>query len=102
MSFIRRAQELGFSLAEIGELLTLRKDRDTTTGEVKAQAEAKITDITDRIEDLRRIRHALEHLAGQCTGSEGPTGSCPLLAELASVGGLQRTPSRKSRGQEAE
>src|SRR5713226_8911199 len=42
LRFIRRAQELGFSLAEIGELLSLRVSRSTTSGDIRARAEAKI------------------------------------------------------------
>ena len=45
LRFIRRAQELGFSLREISELLTLRVDPDTTCGEVKQRADDKIADI---------------------------------------------------------
>src|SRR5262245_14308151 len=49
LRFIRRAKELGFSLKEIGELLTLRIDPDTDSGDVKRRAEAKIADIDARI-----------------------------------------------------
>ncbi len=82
LQFIRRSQELGFTLSEIGDLLTLRTDPDTTAAEVKERAEAKIADIETRMHDLEKIRHALGHLAGQCRGGEGPTGDCPLLAAM--------------------
>ena len=45
LRFIRRAQELGFSLREIRELLSLRVSRTTTSAEIRARAEAKISDI---------------------------------------------------------
>ena len=91
LQFIRRSQELGFTLAEIGDLLTLRADPHTTAAEVKERAEAKIDDIDARISDLRQIQHALTHLAGQCKGGEGPTGDCPLLAAMGPLsGGAQR------------
>jgi len=83
LRFIRRAQELGFQLTEIEDLLTLRADPRTTAAQVKERAEAKIADITERIADLEEIRHALQHLVGQCEGGRGPTGECPLLAELS-------------------
>lgn len=61
----------------IEELVVPRADPDTTAAGVKARAEARITDIERRIRDPRRIRHALEHLAGQCRGGEGPRGRMP-------------------------
>src|SRR6267378_3981697 len=45
LRFIRRAQELGFSLKEIRELLSLRVSRSTTSRDIRARAEAKIVDI---------------------------------------------------------
>ena len=56
LRFIRRAQELGFTLAEIAELLALRLDPHTTAADVKARAEQKIEEIDRRIHDLERIR----------------------------------------------
>lgn len=86
LHFILRAKELGFTLSEIGELLTLRLDPGTTAKEVKARAETKIADLDERIRDLERIRHALQHLAGRCEGGSGPVGDCPLLDELSALG----------------
>ena len=82
LRFIRRAQELGFTLTEIGELLALRLDPSTTAADVKARAEEKIQEIDGRLRDLEQIRHALTHLAGRCRGGRGPTGDCPLLEAL--------------------
>lgn len=87
LQFIRRSQELGFTLSEIEELLSLRTDPHTTAADVKARAEAKVADIEVRIQDLRQIQDALKHLAGQCRGGRGPTGDCPLLAALGPLGG---------------
>lgn len=87
LQFIRRSQELGFTLSEIEELLTLRTDPRTTAADVKARAEAKIADIETRIQDLRQIQHALQDLAGQCRGEHGPTGDCPLLAAMGPLDG---------------
>ena len=87
LQFIRRGQELGFTLVEIEELLTLRTDPGTTAADVKGRAEAKIADIETRISDLREIQHALRHLAGQCEGGQGPTGDCPLLAAMGPLAG---------------
>jgi Hg(II)-responsive transcriptional regulator len=86
LRFIRRAQELGFTLAEIGELLELRLDPGTTAADVKQRAVQKIDEIDAKLRDLERIRDALTHLAGRCRGGRGPTGDCPLLDALGPIG----------------
>ena len=87
LRFIRRAQELGFTLTEIGELLALRLNPSTTAADVKARAEEKIQEIDGRLRDLELIRQALTHLAGRCRGGHGPTGDCPLLDALGPIDG---------------
>lgn len=52
---IKRAQELGFSLDEIAELLALRVDRDTACDEMKHQAENKIASVREKIKMLQQI-----------------------------------------------
>jgi MerR family transcriptional regulator, copper efflux regulator len=86
LRFIRRAQELGFTLSEIAELLELRLEPSTTAGLVKERAERKIVEVEGKIRDLTRIRDALSHLAGRCRGGRGPTGDCPLLEALGPLG----------------
>jgi MerR family copper efflux transcriptional regulator len=82
LHFIKRAKELGFSLKEIKELLFLRVSPEVTCDEVRARAEAKITDIEDKIRQLQRMRRALVRLAETCQGS-GPVSECPILESLA-------------------
>lgn len=79
--FIKRAQELGFTLNEIEELLTLRVDPEMDCGAVKQRAEAKIADVEAKIHDLERIRAALASLATACSG-HGPTSDCPILEAM--------------------
>ncbi len=79
--FIRRAKDLGFSLSEIADLLSLRVDADTTCADVKARAEEKIASIQDRIHSLQRMERALTDLASSCRGSE-PASECPILEAL--------------------
>ncbi len=76
--FVKRAQELGFTLKEISELLALRIDPDSDRGEVRRRAEAKANDIEQKIHDLQSMRSALVDLAGTCDGC-GPTSECPIL-----------------------
>lgn len=81
LRFIRRAQELGFTLAEITELLGLRVDEASACGAVEARARAKLVTVADKIDDLRRIGDALERLVEKCEARE-PTSDCPILEEL--------------------
>lgn len=81
IQFIKRAKELGFSLKEISELLSLRVDPNTTCGDVKRRAETKITDIEEKIRVLQRIKKALTRLIVLCSG-EGPTSECPIMEVL--------------------
>ena len=76
--FIRRAKELGFTLREINELRELRVDPDKSCADVRELARAKIVEVEARLNDLQRIREALEALAHACRG-KGPTSDCPIL-----------------------
>src|SRR5262245_7656999 len=82
LRFIRRAKELGFTLREIKELLALSGDPGATRGDVRARAEAKVTDIEERVRDLLRIKGALQALTARCHG-DGPLEGCPILEALA-------------------
>ena len=79
--FIRRAQDLGFTLAEITELLSLRIDEVSACGAVETRARAKLVSVEEKIGDLRRIGDALERLVEKCEAHE-PTSDCPILEEL--------------------
>lgn len=76
--FIRGAQNLGFSLKEIGELLELRVASGASKAEIKAQAEAKVDEIAEKMIDLQRMRDTLMKLIGACDGT-GPLDDCPIL-----------------------
>jgi len=78
IQFIKNAKELGFSLKEISELFALRVKSKAKCGDIKKKAEAKITDIDERIKTLQRMKNALKKLVSQCIG-EGPIGDCPIL-----------------------
>jgi MerR family copper efflux transcriptional regulator len=79
--FIKRAQELGFSLKDIKELLSLRAAPEARCAEVRAHAEAKIKAIEDKIGSLMAMKKALSTLVTECSG-EGPLTDCPILACL--------------------
>ena len=81
VQFIRHAKDLGFTLKEIAELLAMRVAAGKTCADVRALARAKISDIDRRMDDLQRVREALERVARRCRG-EGPTSECPILDAL--------------------
>lgn len=81
IQFIKRAQELGFSLKEIHELLSLRFDHNTPAIEIRKKAERKVEDIDAKIANLQHIKHALLMLIGQCDG-HGTVDDCPIIAAL--------------------
>ena len=80
--FIKRAQELGFSLKEIKELLTLRAASGTRCEQVRERAAAKIKDIEEKVESLRAMRTALSRLIVECAGQGPVTKGCPILEAL--------------------
>ena len=86
--FIKRAQELGFTLAEIKELLALRIDGKRNRSEVRTLAEAKISDIEQKIRTLERMKRALSELTERCAGC-GPSSECPILESIDSEEVLQ-------------
>ena len=65
--FARYAQDLGFSLEEIKELLSLRATRGAKSGEVKRRTKRDVDEINDRIHALEQIRAALQHLVSLCS-----------------------------------
>ncbi len=81
LRFIRRAQELGFSLGEIVELLSLRVSRRTTSAHIRTRAQAKIVDIEAKIESLESMKKTLRKLTTVCDGCM-PLAECPILESL--------------------
>lgn len=81
LRFIKRAKELGFTLSEIKDLLSLRLDPTTTCADVKQRAEEKIDDIEAKIRTLRRMKNALMKVTKACSG-RGGTSECPILEAL--------------------
>ena len=79
--FIKKAKQLGFSLREVRELLFLRVDSRATAADLKKRVDGKISEIDDRLQDLKRMRAGLVRLSKAYTG-KGPVGDCPLLDAL--------------------
>ncbi len=81
LRFIRRAQELGFSLKEVRELQSLRVSRTATAASIRERAEMKIADIEMKITTLESIRKSLRKLAQSCNGC-AHVAECPILESL--------------------
>jgi len=82
--FIRQAQELGFSLREIGELLALRADPATDCARVRERAIAKRAEVERKISQLMRIRAALDELIAACPG-EGAVRACTIMEHFTAA-----------------
>ena len=80
--FIKRAQELGFSLKEINELLALRIAPNSTRADVRKRAATKIADIEEKVKHLGAMRKVLVQLTESCCGN-GPASDCPILESLS-------------------
>jgi MerR family copper efflux transcriptional regulator len=79
--FIRSAKELGFSLNEIAELLSLRVDPKRSCGDVKLRASTKLADIRQKRRALGRMERVLTKLVAACE-TRRPTRDCPILEAL--------------------
>lgn len=79
--FIKKAQELGFSLKEVKELLSLKWSGSHSASEVKQLTEQKILDIEAKIQSLLAMKAALQELASTCSG-KGSIDDCPILNSL--------------------
>lgn len=80
--FIRQAQELGFSLREIEELLSLRADPAADCADVRGQAVAKRVEVDRKITQLQHIRGALDALIASCPGG-GALRACTIIDAMA-------------------
>ena len=80
LRFIRRARDLGFSVAEIGELLALWQDRTRRSADVKHVAQKHLEVLQARIRDMQQMSQTLQTLVSCCAGDDRP--DCPILADL--------------------
>lgn len=85
LQFIRRSKDLGFSLKEIGELLSLNSNKKSLCKNVKSKAQKKVAEIQSKIDDLTRMKSVLSQLIEFCH-SEAPSSECPILDSLKGKG----------------
>ena len=81
LRFIKRARDLGFSMAEITELVSLWHDRRRASADVKRIAQTHVAELEKRIQAMQDMRRTLQNLLHHCHGDERP--DCPILDNLA-------------------
>lgn len=81
LQFLKRARSFGFTIEDCRELMSLYRDRNRSSGDVKAIAERRIAEIDLKIGELQALRDTLGHLVDRCHGDERP--DCPILDDLA-------------------
>jgi MerR family copper efflux transcriptional regulator len=82
LAFIKRSRDLGFSLEEVGKLLTLWQDRQRASADVKALARQHIDELNQKIRELGQLRDTLQDLVEHCQSDHRP--DCPILKNLES------------------
>ena len=80
LAFIRRARELGFSLADIRTLLALAQPGRQSCAEVKTIASEHLQDVRSKIADLRRLAAVLDEAVRRC--GDGDVPDCPVIQVL--------------------
>lgn len=85
LQFIKRARTLGFSIRQIGVLLSLWQDRSRTSAEVKRLASEHIEELEHKIREMQSMSGALKQLVEHCHGDHRP--ECPILDGLAVADG---------------
>lgn len=87
LKFVRKAQELGFSLSEIRELLILRSDLVPACSHVKELLDQKLTAVEQKIAELQSLERSLKRALQKCkrelkTAAAGDEGCCPIIDEI--------------------
>ena len=83
LRFIKRSRELGFSMADIGELVSLWRSRRRASVNVKRIAQRHSDELGLRIEAMQAMQRTLRHLIHCCHGDDRP--DCPILDDLAGL-----------------
>jgi Cu(I)-responsive transcriptional regulator len=81
LQFIKRGRDLGFSMAEIAELVDLWRNRQRASASVKRIAQKHVEDLAHRIEAMQAMQRTLSSLLHHCHGDQRP--DCPILDDLA-------------------
>ncbi|HDZ08588.1 Cu(I)-responsive transcriptional regulator [Pseudohongiella sp.] len=80
LTFIAHARTLGFSIAQIGDLLSLRHDPHRASREVKAVAQQHLQELNAKMQELKRMQTLLSDMIAKCPGDDDP--NCSILQQL--------------------
>lgn len=89
LQFIIHAKDIGFTLSEIADLLSMRVSSKTTCSDIRNLASLKVSDIETRIDKLHSLRKVLLKLIDMCN-RQGLTGACPILDVLENKREIRR------------
>lgn len=93
LRFIKHAQQLGFALEEIQQMLALRSDDPAACARIEAMTREKVHAVRQHLSELQRLEGTLQELVSSCARHES-TDACPILS-LLSLG--MREPDRRTR-----
>ena len=93
LRFIRHARDLGFSIKQIAELVSLWQNRRRPSSKVKALAQAHIEELERKAAETLAMKRTLEHLVHCCHGDDRP--ECPILDTLSAADGRKHAKERK-------
>jgi MerR family copper efflux transcriptional regulator len=83
LRFIKRGRDLGFSMAEIAELVSLWNNRRRASASVKRIAQKHADELAQRVAAMQEMQRTLTHLIHGCQGNDRP--DCPILDDLAGM-----------------
>lgn len=83
LRFVRRARDLGFTVKQIDDLLTLWRDCGRASADVKQIAMGHVAELERKMQELKEMTETLRHLASNCQGNNRP--DCPILTSLGNA-----------------
>ena len=95
LRFVKRARDLGFGMAEVGELLALFRDPRRASADVRRVASRHLREVEQKLVELERLRGSLAALVARCHGDGEP--DCPILDELVGRPAPRRSPAERPR-----
>lgn len=90
--FIKQAQQCGFTLSEIRDLLVLRSHTATCCGDVRKRAIEKKLQVESKIRAMKAMSKALDQLIAECADEKQPVAACTIIAALERANGTGRAP----------
>lgn len=83
LRFIKRSRDMGFSMEQVAELVSLWHNRRRTSATVKRIAQSHLDELEQRIAAMQGMQRTLAHLVHCCHGDQRP--DCPILDDLARI-----------------